>query len=209
MMWIALGLAALVCLGLLLEFLARGAGILRITEAAIVNGKSGEIGIVGERIFSRHLPEAVNCNLSVKHANPDYDFVLNGCTIDVKTSVGIKLVNGKRKFKFKAPNKFKVDLYVLIVKADADAANDDESAFTHCFIIPSLFLLNHNRVEIMSEVVTDGKKMAWSEYLFPIEAMRDNIMMLTANREMLAIPDELKECAELNQEIKKGVRNGK
>ena len=80
--------------------LARGAGILRITEAAIASSKTGGIGIMGERIFSKYLPEAVNCNLSVRHANPNYDFILNGCTIDGKTSTGINLPNGNISYRF-------------------------------------------------------------------------------------------------------------
>lgn len=66
--------------------IARHSGCLRITEAAIVNSKHGEIGRMGEEIFQQHFPEAVNCNTSVAQNNPAYDFVLNGMRIDIKTS---------------------------------------------------------------------------------------------------------------------------
>lgn len=189
--------------------IARHAGCLRITEAAIVNSKAGEIGRVGERIFQKHLPEAVNTNLSVRHNNPCYDFILNGAKIDVKTSAGCKRAYGKEdKYPIRCGNKFQTDLFVIIVKEDKNADWEDEAAYRHCFIIPSLFLINHEKVEI-NKAVLRGEKLAWSEYLFPIGALRENLLMLTANPEMLAIPPELRECANLTQRLKKETRNAK
>lgn len=188
--------------------IARHSGVLRITEAAIVNSKSGEIGRTGEDIFQKHFPEAVNTNLSVRHNNPYYDFVLNGVRIDVKTSAGSKARGGKDKFKIRVGNKFKTDLFVAILKEDGATDIEDESAYKHCLIIPSLFLINHSKLEICKEIL-NGEKLAWSEYLFPIEQMRENVLMLVQNPEMLAIPPEVKELAELNGKVKEGVRHAK
>ena len=58
--------------------IARHSGILRLTEGFIVNSRGAEIGRIGENLFARHLPEAVNTNLSVSFNNPAYDFILNG-----------------------------------------------------------------------------------------------------------------------------------
>ena len=189
--------------------IARHSGILRITEAAIVNSKAGEIGRIGEEIFQKHLPEAVNTNLSVQLNNPSYDFILNGVKIDIKTSAGAKGQRGADdKYRFSCHNKFKADLFVLIVKENKQASARDESAYRHCFIIPSLFLLNHEKIEICKAVV-EGEKLAWAEYLFPIEALRENLLMLTAHPEMLAIPPEWRECAELSRKVKREVQHEK
>lgn len=187
--------------------IARHSGILRITEAAIINSRAGEIGRTGENIFQKHFPEAVNTNLSVRQNNPYYDFILNGVRIDVKTSTGVN-ARGQKKFRIRVGNKFKTDLFVLIVKEDDAADIEDESAYKHCFIIPSLFLLNNKKLEINKGVLR-GEKLAWSEYLFPIEQMRENVLMLTQNPEMLAIPPEVRELAELNGKVKEGVRHAK
>ncbi|WP_323175927.1 hypothetical protein [Neisseria cinerea] len=50
--------------------IARHSGVLRITEAAIVNSKAGENGRVGEEIFQDIFPEAVNANLAVQRNMP-------------------------------------------------------------------------------------------------------------------------------------------
>lgn len=190
--------------------IARHSGVLRITEAAIINSKSGETGRIGEQIFQHYFPEAVNTNLSVRHNNPAYDFILNGVRIDIKTSA---LCTGNRrkgdgKIYFRCHNKLETDLFVVIVKADTATAIDDEAAYRHCFIIPSLFLLNHTHVNI-SESVLHGSNAAWSEHLFPIEKMHETVMMMAENPEMLTIPPELAECAQLNRKIKKEVKNAK
>ncbi|MCP2041901.1 hypothetical protein L1281_002519 [Neisseria sp. HSC-16F19] len=189
--------------------IARHAGCLRITEAAIVNSKAGEIGRMGEQIFHKHLPEAVNTNLSIRHNNPCYDFILNGAKIDIKTSAGCKSNRGQEdKYRIKCSNKFETDIFVIIVKEDDNAALSDEAAYRHCFIIPSLFLVNHEKIEICKAVLR-GAKMAWAEYLFPIEALRENLLMLTADPKLLAIPPELREAAKLNRELKKETRHAK
>ncbi|EGY52026.1 hypothetical protein [Neisseria shayeganii] len=189
--------------------IARHAGCLRITEAAIINSTSGEIGRMGERIFQKHLPEAVNTNLSIRHNNPCFDFILNGAKIDIKTSTGSKGSRGTEdKYRMKCSNKFETDIFVVIVKEDDNAALNDEDAYRHCFIIPSLFLVNHEKIEI-NKAVLRGAKMAWSEYLFPIEALRENLLMLTANPQLLAIPPELREAAKLNRDLKKETRHAK
>ena len=183
--------------------IARMSGVLRITEAAIVNSKAGEIGRIGEQIFQKHLPEAVNTNLSVRMNNPHYDFILNGVKIDIKTSAGSKSGRGQEdKYRIKCVNKFETDVFVIIVKEDKQAAVDDLSAYRHCFIIPSLLLVNHEKIEIHKGVLR-GNDFAWAEYMFPIEEMRGNLLMLSAHPEMLAIPPELRECSQLNRQIKR------
>lgn len=189
--------------------IARHSGCLRITEAAIVNSKHGEIGRMGEEIFQQHFPEAVNCNTSVAQNNPAYDFVLNGMRIDIKTSCLSASGRGKnRKIRFRCDNKFDTDLFIIIVKQDSAAAVHDHAAYRHCFIIPSLMLLNHVKIEIIESVLR-GDNAAWAEYLFPIEKMRETVMMMAENPEMLTIPPELAECAQLNRKIKKEVKNAK
>ena len=69
-------------------------------------------------------------------------------------------------------------------------------------------LLNHVKIEIIESVLR-GDNAAWAEYLFPIEKMRETVMMMAENPEMLTIPPELAECAQLNRKIKKEVKNAK
>lgn len=145
--------------------IARHSGVLRITEAAIINSKSGETGRIGEQIFQHYFPEAVNCNTSVAQNNPAYDFILNGMRIDIKTSCLSASGRGKnRKIRFRCDNKFDTDLFIIIVKQDSAAAVHDHAAYRHCFIIPSLMLLNHVKIEIIESVLR-GDNAAWAEYL--------------------------------------------
>ena len=183
--------------------IARHSGILRLTEGFIVNSRGAEIGRIGENLFARHLPEAVNTNLSVSFNNPAYDFILNGAKIDVKSSAGFESGSNKEnlKFRFRAKNKFQTDLFVLFVKPDPAADETDEDSNTHCFIIPTLCLLNQKQVEVTLKTIRQ-KTGAWSEFLFPVGELRENVLMLTQDPAALKIPQEIREAAELNQALK-------
>ena len=183
--------------------IAQASGILRLTEGFIVNSRGAEIGRVGESLFARHLPEAVNTNLSVQFNNPAYDFILNGAKIDVKSSAGFenKGNKGNLKYRFRCRNKFKTDLFVMFAKTNPEADDGDADSYTHCLIIPSLFLLNQKQVEVTQKTIME-KKGAWSEFLFPVAELRQNILLLTANPQHLAIPPELKTAAQANQTLK-------
>ncbi|MGF6149025.1 Uncharacterised protein [Kingella potus] len=191
--------------------IAQASGILRLTEGFIVNSRGAEIGRIGESLFARHLPEAVNTNLSVQFNNPAYDFILNGAKIDVKSSAGFNRTRDKDNmllYRFRCPNKFETDLFVFFVKPEAEADETDEDSYTHCFIIPSLFLLNHKQVEVSRKTILE-KRGAWSEFLFPVSELRDNILMLTASPQHLAVPPELREAAEANQALKDETNHAK
>lgn len=183
--------------------IAQASGILRLTEGFIVNSRGAEIGRVGESLFARHLPEAVNTNLSVQFNNPAYDFILNGAKIDVKSSAGFenKGNKGNLKYRFRCHNKFKTDLFVMFAKTNPEADDSDADSYTHCLIIPSLFLLNQKHVEITQKTIAE-KQGAWSEFLFPVAELRQNLLLLTTNPQHLAIPPELKTAAQANQTLK-------
>lgn len=182
--------------------IARHSGVLRITEAAIVNSKAGETGRVGEEIFQDIFPDAVNANLTIRRNMPRYDFLLNGVKIDIKTTGLSESGKGKqRKIRLRCDNKLETDIFVIFVKADQAADIKDKSAYRHVFIIPSLILINHRKIEIVEDVL-HGSGRAWSEYLYPIEKLKEKIEMLTAYPELLAIPDELKETVKANDKLK-------
>lgn len=173
-----------------------------ITEAVIVNSPQGEQGRMGEEIFQRHLPEAVNCNTSIRYANPAYDFLLDGLRIDIKCSAGSLAKKGgnRRVFPFNIKNALKTDCFVFIVKTEDGSENIPES-YRHCFIIPSLFLISTHRLIIGDKAVYDGG-MAWHEFCYPIEKMAEKVRQIAANKEAFAIPEGLKQAAEAHRELK-------
>lgn len=182
--------------------IARHSGVLRITEAAVVNSKAGETGRVGEEIFQDIFPQAVNANLAVQRNMPRYDFILNGVKIDIKTTALSMSGKGpQRKIRLRCENKLETDIFVIFVKADKEAGIKDKKAYRHVFIIPSLVLINHKKIEILEDVL-HGSGKAWSEYLYPIGKLKEKIEMLTAYPELLAIPDELKETVKANDKLK-------
>jgi len=182
--------------------LAQQTGHIRFTEAVIVNSPQGEQGRMGEEIFQRHLPEAVNCNTSIRYANPAYDFLLDGLRIDTKCSAGSLAKKGgnRRVFPFNIKNALKTDCFVFIVKTKADSENTPES-YRHCFIIPSLFLISTHKLIISDKAVYDSG-MAWHEFCYPIEQMADKVRQIAANKEAFAIPAELKQAANAHRELK-------
>ena len=189
--------------------IARHSGVLRITEAAIVNSKAGETGRVGEEIFQDIFPEAVNANLAVQRNMPRYDFILNGVKIDIKTTALSESGRGQqRKIRLRCDNKLETDIFIILVKADKEAAIKDKSAYRHAFIIPSLVLINHKKIEILEDVLY-GSGKAWSEYLYPIEKLKETIEMMTAYPELLAIPDELKETVKANDKLKTAIHKNR
>ncbi|HHK6066642.1 hypothetical protein [Neisseria sp. 27098_8_112] len=182
--------------------IARHSGVLRITEAAIVNSKAGETGRVGEEIFQDIFPDAVNANLAIRKNMPRYDFLLNGAKIDIKTTALSESGRGQqRKIRLRCDNKLETDIFVIFAKADQTADIKDKNAYRHVFIIPSLALINHRKIEILEDVL-HGSGKAWSEYLYPIEKLKEKIEMLTAYPELLSIPDELKETVKANDKLK-------
>ena len=189
--------------------LAQQTGHIRFTEAAIVNSPQGEQGRMGEDIFQRHLTEAVNCNTSIRYANPDYDFLLNGLRIDTKCSAGslAKKGGGRRVFPFNIKNALKTDCFVFIVKTEDGSENIPES-YRHCFIIPSLFLISTHKLIISGKAVYDGS-MAWHEFCYPIEEMADKVRQIAANKEAFAIPEELKQTAKAHRELRKEINHAK
>lgn len=188
--------------------LAQRSGCLRFSEAVIVNSKSGEQGRMGEDIFQAHLPAAVNCNTSIRYANPSYDFLLDGLRIDVKCSAGfLKKATNSRIFPMRVDNVLKTDLFVLLAKSQTHTANEPDS-YRHCFIIPSLFLINHSKLEIREEAL-QNKNLAWGEYCYPIEQMAQMVQQIAQNKELFAIPADLKETAHLNKTLKKEIKRAK
>lgn len=182
--------------------LAQQTGHIRFTEAVIVNSPQGEQGRMGEEIFQRHLPEAVNCNTSIRYANPAYDFLLDGLRIDTKCSAGslVKKGGGRRVFPFNIKNALKTDCFVFIVKTEDGSENIPES-YRHCFIIPSLFLISTHKLIISGKAVYDGS-MAWHEFCYPIEKMAEKVRQIADNKEAFAIPEELKQAANAHRELK-------
>ena len=191
--------------------LAQQTGHIRFTEAVIVNSPQGEQGRMGEDIFQRHLPEAVNCNTSIRYANPHYDFLLDGLRIDIKCSAGFMTgkakTNTRRVFPCNVKNVLKTDCFVFIVKTEADSENIPES-YRHCFIIPSLFLTTTHKLEICDKAVYDGS-MAWHEFCYPIEEMADKVRQIAANKEAFAIPEDLKQAAKAHRELRKELNHAK
>lgn len=190
--------------------LAQQTGHMRFTEAVIVNSKQGEQGRMGEDLFQQHVPEAVNCNTSIRYANPSYDFILDGLRIDIKCSAGFIHKNKKnaRIFPIKLTNVLKTDLFVMIVKSERNTPNEPES-YRHCFIIPSLFLINMSSKTEIREAALHDPTMAYNEYCYPIEQMAEKVRQIAANKEMFAIPDELKSLANTNRKLKKEVNHAK
>ena len=187
--------------------LAKKHGCLRTLEAAIINSPQGEQGRMGEEMFQAHLPQAINCNTHITYANPAYDFILNGLKIDVKCSAGSERNNGKRSFPVKMGNALKTDLFVIFVKADKDAPNE-ESSYRHCFIIPSLFLLSVLKLEIAEKAIFDST-YAWHEYCYPIEKLREVVTNIAENKEAFAIPEEVRTTADAHRKLKKEINRGK
>lgn len=189
--------------------IARHSGVLRITEAAIVNSKAGETGRIGEEIFQDIFPDAVNANLAIQRNMPRYDFILNGVKIDIKTTALSVSGKGKqRKIRLRCDNKLETDIFVIFAKADQEADIKDKSAYKHVFIIPSLALINHKKIEIVEEVL-HGSGKAWSEYLYPIGKLKETIEMMVAYPELLAIPDELKETVKANDKLKTAINQNR
>ncbi|SPY09372.1 Uncharacterised protein [Neisseria meningitidis] len=122
--------------------------------------------------------------------------------IDIKTTALSESGRGqKRKIRLRCDNKLETDIFVIFAKADQTADIKDKSAYRHVFIIPSLALINHRKIEIVEDVL-HGSGKAWSEYLYPIEKLKEKIGMLTAYPELLSIPDELKETVKANDKLK-------
>ena len=157
---------------------------------------------MGEEIFQHHLPEAVNCNTSIRYANPAYDFLLDGLRIDTKCSAGslVKKGGNRRVFPFNIKNALKTDCFVFIIKTEDGSENIPES-YRHCFIIPSLFLISTHKLIISDKAVYDGG-MAWHEFCYPIEKMAEKVRQIAANKEAFAIPEELKQAAKAHRELK-------
>lgn len=190
--------------------LAQQTGGIRYTEAVILNSKSGEQGRMGEEIFQKHLPQAINCNLAIKYANKHYDFLLDGLRIDIKTSAGFIKNKDKniRLFPFSVKNAMHTDLYVVLVKSEVDTPNQEES-YRHCFIIPSLFVMNLNsKLEIRAEAIHNSA-FSYHEYCYPIEEMANMVQYIADNRAAFAIPEELKPIAQTNRELKKEANRAK
>ena len=175
--------------------------VLRLHDAVVHNSNGASIGTIGEELFSRLLPEAVDVNLDISMHNPNYDFLLGKLRIDIKTSAGIN-PRGRDKstvFRFRCPNKFDCDVFILFVKTDPEADQFDSAAYTHCLVIPSIFLFGNRQVELNS-LAFSGRKTAWSEFLMPIENMADTVRLLAANATPL--PQEIIEAGRANEELK-------
>lgn len=175
--------------------------VLRLHDSIVQNSNGASIGTIGEELFAKLLPEAVdvNCNLSMH--NPDYDFLLGSLRIDVKTSSGFSPGNGSSStvFRFRCKNKFDCDVFVLFVKADLEADQFDSAAYTHCLVIPSIFLFGNRQVEL-NALAFQGRKTAWSEFIIPVEKLAETIRLLAANTTPL--PQEIIEAGRANEELK-------
>lgn len=190
--------------------LARHAGCLRITEAAIINSKQGEIGRIGEDLFQQHLPEAINTNLSVAFNHPGFDFLLGTLRIDIKTSSGSAARKGSKlkKYRFRCDNKSKTDVFVLFVQQDTEADSQDPATYSHCFVIPSLHLLNHLKLEICADALTNPAR-AWHDFAIPINRLSDTMRLLAAHPEAIAVPPELMQAVEQQDQLKKHLKQRK
>lgn len=183
--------------------------VLRLHDAVVQNTHGSIIGTIGEELFAGLLPEAIDVNLGISTHNPDYDFLLGSLRIDVKTSSGIETNkrNGNISFRFRCHNKFDCDVFVLFVKPDPEADMLNSAAYTHCLVIPSIFLFGNRQVELNSLAFT-GRKTAWSEFLMPIGEMAATVRLLADNAKPL--PQEIIEAGRANEALKSEInRKGK
>ncbi|ULJ67883.1 hypothetical protein [Wielerella bovis] len=190
--------------------LAKQSGCLRFTEAVIVNSKAGEQGRIGEELFQQQMPHAINCNTSIRYANPHYDFLLDGLKIDIKCSAGfIKKGHGeKRIFPLKIANALKTDLFICYVKSEAHTPNEPES-YCHAFIIPSLFLIQSgSKLEIREQAIV-SPKYSYHEHCYPIEEVPQIVQQIANNRQAFAITDEMRELAHNHKQLKKETNRAK
>jgi hypothetical protein F3_00947 len=175
--------------------------VLRLHDAIVQNSSGSCIGTIGEELFAKLIPEAVDVNLNISMHNPNYDFLLGKLRIDVKTSSGFSSQKGGSSFvyRFRCQNKFDCDVFVLFVKPDPEADQFDSAAYTHCLVIPSIFLFGNRQVELNARALK-GQKTAWSEFLMPIEKLAETIRLLAANT--MPLPPDIIEAGRANEELK-------
>lgn len=85
------------------------------------------------------------------------------------------------------------------MKPDPEADQFDSAAYTHCLVIPSIFLFGNRQVELNARALK-GQKTAWSEFLMPIEKLPETIRLLAANATPL--PPDFIEAGRANEELK-------
>ena len=153
---------------LFMHFLKRG--LINKKDHIQFASKSMQKGIKAEELFQKLVPKAVDVNRNFKMNNPEYDFMYNGLTIDIKYSS----VLTKKNRDYWSIRNSKADIIVAFL----ENGKSKELENPHILFIPSAIMRNMEHIHITE------KGEYFKHFIIPKDKLSEMLMYYATLKDM-------------------------
>lgn len=147
---------------------AREAGCLNSLDAISIATHNQKVGVGGEALFEKLVPDAMNMNATIEKNHKGYDFDYKGIKIDVKTSTINK--TGGWFFRYDG-KKSGADVYVMFALDESKVPNDN----TIVLLLPT-GLAPRNYISVRKSQIYSRFK----DFVVPQEKLQEMLDLIVA-----------------------------